>query len=209
MKFPKILQNLLERVGLTEPLPPPPTTVDMPVAEPRQLAPILARLAALGVRRVHWTLGDAPDGDDLVALVERTAQLGMEPAVRGRAGDLHRGTRLADLAAAGAKEVEPLFVSSIAEVHDALAGGGDYRLALAAIDRLATLAPFSCAQMAITPATRNSIGQTVEFLVARGISEIRLFAVVCRDDEPSSWALSPSELLDAARVIEQAAPAGL
>ena len=208
MKFKQFLQSVFERLGLAELPAPPPPMADLPLADPLQLRPILARLAAWGTKRVHWIVGDAPDADDLVAVVEQTVQLGMKPTIRGRASELVAGSLLADLHVAGAEAVEVLFLSSIGEVHDALCGGGDYRSALTAMDLLAGMKLPCAAQIAMAPSTRKTIQRTLEFLDDRGIDDIRLFAVACRDDEPSSWALSAGELIEAAREIEVSAPDG-
>ena len=139
MAFKQFLQNLFERVGLAEPPAPPPQAADVPLADPQQLRPIFPRLAVWGVKQVHLIAGDEPEADDLVQAVRQAVQLGMHVGVRGRASDLASGKLLADLAAAGVGEIEIPFLSAIGEVHDALAGAGDYRSALRAMDALANL----------------------------------------------------------------------
>ena len=206
MAFKQFLQNLFERVGLAEPPAPPPQAADVPLADPRQLRPIFPRLAAWGVKQVHLIAGDEPEADDLVQAARQAVQLGMHVSVRGRASDLASGKLLSDLAAAGVREIEIPFLSAIGEVHDALAGAGDYRSALRAMDTLANLKLPLAAQIVLVPSTWKTIERTLQLLDDRHVREVRFFAIACRDDEPSSWAISAGELVAAARWIEQSGP---
>ena len=206
MAFKQFLQNLLERVGLAEPPPPLPQAADVRLADSRQLRPVFARLAAWGVRQVHLIAGAGLESDDLVQAVRHAVQLGMHVSVRGRAGDLAVGKLLPDLASAGVGEIEIPFLSAIGEVHDALAGGGDCRSVLRAIDTLATLKLPLAAQVVLVPSTWKTIERTLQLLDDRGLRIVRFFAVACRDEEPSSWAISAGELIAAVRWIEQSAP---
>jgi radical SAM protein with 4Fe4S-binding SPASM domain len=205
MAFRQFLQDLFERVGLAEPPAGPPQAADVPLADSRQLRPVLARLAAWGVKQIHLIAGDETLSDDLVQAARQAVQLGMHVGVRGRASDLANSERLSDLAAAGVREIEIPFLSAIGEVHDALAGGGDYRSALGVIDRLANLKLPLAVEIVLAPSTWKTIERTLELLADRRVRELRFFAVACRDDEPSSWAISAAELVAAARWIEQAA----
>ena len=126
----------------------------------------------------------------------------MHVSVRGRASDLATGSLLADLAATGVCEIEIPFLSAIGEVHDALAGAGDYRSALRAMDTPSILKLRLAAQIVLVPSTWKTIERTLQLLDDRGVHEVRFFAIACRDDEPSSWAISASELIAAAHWIE-------
>ncbi len=203
MAFKQFLQNLFERLGLAEPPAPPPYAADVPLADPQQLRPIFPRLASWGVKQVHLIAGDEPETDDLVGTARQAVQLGMQVSVRGRASDLAKGTILSDLAAAGIREIEIPFLSAIGEVHDALAGAGDYRSALRAMDALADLKLPLAVQIVLTPSTWKTIERTLQLLDDRRLREVRCFAIACRDDEPSSWAISASELVAAAHWVEQ------
>ncbi len=204
MAFKQFLQNLFERVGLVE-LPAPPQAADLSLADPQQLRPVFSRLVLWGVKRLRLIAGDAPQSDDLVQAVREAVQLGMHISVRGRASDLASGQLLSDLAAAGAGEIDIPFLSAIGEVHDALAGSGDYRSALGAMDALADIKLPLAVQLVLAPSTWKTIERTLQLLEDRQVREVRLFAIACRDDEPSSWAISATELVAAARWIEQAA----
>ena len=209
MKFKQFLQNLSERLGIAETPALPPQAVDMPLADPRQLQGILPRLAAWGVKQIHWIAGDSSDESDLIAAIEQTARLGMKPCVRGRASDFASEAMLANLVSAGAAEFEILFLSAIAEVHDALAGGGDYHTALHTLAWLTARNVEAIAQFPLVPSTWKTIARTVEFLGHHGIQSIRISAVICRDDEPSSWALSTSALLVAIDSIKNVPSCGM
>jgi radical SAM protein with 4Fe4S-binding SPASM domain len=202
--FKQFLQNLFERVGLAEPPAAPPQAADMPLADPQQLRPIFARLAVWGVKQVHLIASEeAEDGDPLQA-AQQAVQCGLHVGIRGRASDLASGKLLSALAAAGVREVEIPFLSAIGEVHDALAGAGNYRSALQAMDALANLKLPLAAQIVLVPSTWKTIERTLQLLDDRRVREVRIFAIACRDDEPSSWAISVRELVAAARWIEQA-----
>ncbi len=206
MAFKQFLQNLFERVGLAEPPAPPPQAADVPLADPRQLGLIFPRLAVWGVKHLHLIAGNQPEAGDLVRAVRQAVQLDMHVRVRGRASDLASEKLLLDLAAAGVREIEISFLSAIGEVHDALAGAGDYRSALWAMDTLANLRLPLAVQIVLVPSTWKTMERTLQLLDDRQVREVRLFAIACRDDEPSSWAISASELAAAAHWIEQSAP---
>jgi radical SAM protein with 4Fe4S-binding SPASM domain len=203
MAFKQFLQNLFERLGLSERPAPLPQAADLPLAEPQQLRPIFPRLAVWGVKQVHLIAGDAPEPDDLVQAARQAVQLGMQVSVRGRASDLAIGNLFSDLAAAGVDEIEIPFLSAIGEVHDALAGAGDYRSGLRAMETAANLKLPLAVQIVLVPSTWKTIERTLQLLDDRHVREVRIFAVACRDDEPSSWAISARELIAAARWTEQ------
>ncbi|MGO9109970.1 MAG: radical SAM protein [Thermoguttaceae bacterium] len=205
MAFRQFLQNLFERIGLVEPTAPPPQAADVPLSDPRQLQPILSRLAGWGVKHLHLIAGDEPQSDDLVQAARHALQLGMHVSIRGRASDLVQGNLLAELADAGARGIEIPFLSAVGEVHDALAGAGDYRSSLRAMDALASLKLPLAIQIVLVPSTWKTIERTLQLLDDRGVREVRFLAVACRDVEPSSWAISASELVAAARWIEHSA----
>jgi radical SAM protein with 4Fe4S-binding SPASM domain len=202
VQFKQFLQNVFERVGLAEPPAPPPRAVDIPLAEWEQLQPIFARLAVWGVKSLRLLARDRPEPDELGRVVRQAAQSGMRVRVCGRASDLASGTLLSD---AGASEIEFPLLSAIGEVHDALAGIGDYRGALRAMDSLAKLKLPLAAELVVVPSTWKTMERTLQLLADRGVSDVGCFAIACRDDEPSSWAISASELAAAAHWIEQSA----
>ena len=60
------------------------------------------------------------------------------------------------------------------------------------------------AQIVLVPSTWKTIERTRQLLDDRRVHEVRFWAIACRDDAPSSWAISGGELIAAARLIEQA-----
>ncbi len=200
----QFLQSLCERVGLFEAPAPPPQIADVPLSDPLQIRPIFARLAAWGVKRLHLIHGDEPESDELLQVAGHSLQLGMQVSIRGRASDLAGGELLPRLAAAGVSRIEIPFLSAIGEVHDALAGAGDYRNAMRAMDTWAGLKLPLAAQIVLAPSTWKTIERTLQWLDERGVREVCFLAVACRDNEPSNWAISASELIAAAQWIEQA-----
>ena len=206
MALKQFLQNLFERVGLAETPMPPPRVADIATADARQAEPILRRLAAWEVKEVRLIIGDETDAGDPLATAQTAAELGMEVGIRGRASNLSAGTLLYDLAAADMREVELPVLSAVAEVHDALAGMGDYRCALKAFDALSSGRLTATVRLVLTPSTWKTIARTMELLEDRRVQSIRAWAVACRDDEPASWALSGAELAEAAKWIEAHAP---
>jgi radical SAM protein with 4Fe4S-binding SPASM domain len=206
MAFKLFLQNLFERIGLAELPAPSPQAADVPLADPQQLGPVFARLAVWGVERVSLIADVESDADDLVQVARQTVQRGMRVSVRGLASNLQQERVLADLAGAGVSEIEIPFLSAFAEVHDALAGAGDHRQSLRIIEKLTKLKFSLAVQIILVPSTWKTIERTLQLLDDRGVREVRLFAIACRDDEPSSWAISAGELVSAASWIEQSGP---
>ncbi len=206
MALKQFLQNLFERVGLAETPMSPPSAAELSAAEPRQLEPILRRLAVWGVKQVRLVVGDETEAGDLLQTAQMAAELGIEVGIRGRASNLSAGTLLSDLATVGVREVELPVLSAVAEVHDALAGMGDHRYALKALDALSSGKLTATAQLVLTPSTWKTIARTMDLLDDRHVQSISIWAVACRDDQPASWALSAAEFVEAAKWIESHAP---
>jgi radical SAM protein with 4Fe4S-binding SPASM domain len=209
MVLKRFLENLFERLGLAEAPLPPPRSAHVSLAGAEQLRPVVARLAAWSVKRVQIVAPEAADSDELVQAVRVATGLGLEVSIRGRASDLGAATNLSELASAGACEVELPLLSAIAEVHDSLAGVGDHRCALKALDAIRSGKLKTAIQLVLTPSTWKTIERTLEMLDDRAVRVVRVWAVTCRDAEPSSWALSTSELSAAAAWIEANASDGM
>ena len=132
----------------------------------------------------------------------------MHVSVRGRASDLASGKLLSDLAAAGVREIEIPFLSAIGEVHDALAGAGDYRSALRAMDTLANLKLPLAVQIVLVPSTWKTIERTLQLLDDRRVREVRFLpspAVTTSrrvgPSRPASWLPPPGGSSKRARAI--------
>jgi radical SAM protein with 4Fe4S-binding SPASM domain len=206
MAFKQFLQNLFERVGLAETPMPPPTAADITLDEPQRIEPILTRLSTWGVKQVRFAVSDAPELDELLQAVKRAKELGMQVSLRSRASGLVASSLLSELAAAGVSEVELPLISAVAEVHDALAGVGDYRCVLKLLDAMSGIKLTASAQLVLTPSSWKTIARTIELLDDRRVQSIRVWAIACRDNEPSSWALSTAELIEAAAWLESNMP---
>jgi radical SAM protein with 4Fe4S-binding SPASM domain len=206
MAFKQFLQNLFERVGLAEAPLPTPESACVVLAEAERIRPTLQRLAAWGVKRVQFVAGDVSDVGILVQATQQAAEFGLEAGVRGRASDLAAGKPIFELAAAGLHDVELPLLSSVAEVHDAVAGMGDYRNVLRVMDALASLQTPPIIQLVLTPTSWKTIERTLEMLDDRDVRAVRPWAIACRDNEPVSWALSAKELPEAAAWIEARPP---
>jgi radical SAM protein with 4Fe4S-binding SPASM domain len=185
---------------------PPPRAADLVQAESDLLRPTLLRLAAWGVKQIHLVVTDEADLDELMQTARQSTELGMATSIRGRASDLAAEGLIGKLAAAGTREVEIQVLSAVAEVHDSLAGAGDARNVLKLHDTLAGRKLPAVAQLVVTPSTWKTVERTLQMLDDRGVRAVRVWPIVCRDDEPSSWALSAGELVKAATWIETAAP---
>jgi radical SAM protein with 4Fe4S-binding SPASM domain len=206
MALKQFLQNLFERAGLAEAPMAPPGEADVVLSELEQMQATLPRLAAWGIKWVRLVVTEPPDVGDLVRTIRQAAKLEMGIGVRGRASDLIAGKLLDDIAAAGVCEIELPNLSAVAEVHDALAGIGDHRCMLKALDLLSAEELNVAAQLVLTPSTWKTIARTMEMLVDRGVRTVRVWPVACRDDEPSSWAFSPEELIDDDAWLESHSP---
>ncbi len=79
-------------------------------------------------------------------------------------------------------------------------------MALKVLDVLGSAHVKSAVQLVLAPSTWKTIERTMEMLDDRAVRLVRVWAVVCRQAEPSSWALSTSELVEAAAWIEPHAP---
>jgi MoaA/NifB/PqqE/SkfB family radical SAM enzyme len=190
---------------------PPPLLVDKPLAadvvldESGPAEPILRRLLAWQIGRVTFLAGDDPEPDDLLQAVDWATDLGLEVGVRTRGSDLVRGTLLDDLTRAAVRHVDLLMLSAMGEVHDALAGVGDYRATLRAMDLLQKRKTRCVARIALVPSTWPMIDRTLEFLADRGVEEAEATAIATTDDEPSSWVLAAGELANVEHWLQERA----
>lgn len=192
--FRSAFKKLVARFFSPAPQVDKPLAADVVLDEADRIEPILQRLHAWKIGRIALLADDNPEPDDLIQAVRRAVELGMEVSVRGRASDLARDATLEQLASASVRHVDLLMLSAMGEVHDALAGAGDYRAAIRAIDLLQKGKTRCVARIALVPSTWPVVDRTLEFLADRGIEAVEVTAIACADDEPSSWALAACEL---------------
>jgi hypothetical protein len=174
--------------------PRPPQSVDVLLAEPEQMSPHIERLAELGVREVTFLTTDDFEHEALLDAVQRTRDLGMVPAVRGRGTVLAQGDLIGRLAAQGLDHLEILVLSAISEVHDALAGPGDRRWVLEAVRQARESRLRVTAHLALVPSTWQTADRTLEFLADQGVDEVAVFAICAPDDQASAWVFAESQV---------------
>jgi MoaA/NifB/PqqE/SkfB family radical SAM enzyme len=219
MKLPGFLQRLFGRHDFKKSPPPHgdapkaarvverPTSAWVPLDDLARMTPILDRLAEMGILRATLILDDAPDRRALLGAVEHARRLGIAVGVWGRGSDL-AAALVTDLASAGCDRLKILLLSSIAEVHDALAGVGDCRGMQRALDLAQHGKMPVVAQIALVPSTRPTIERTLEFLADRGVAEAEVFVIASPDDEPSSWAIAAKDVPQAIEAVNRAAALG-
>lgn len=181
-----------------------PLSADVPLAKPDRLAPILDRLWELGIPHVTLIAGENPDAQDLVRGVERAEDLGMIAGVRARGSDLAQGTLVGGLAMAGVDHLDILYLSSDAEVHDALAGPGDQEHARKMISQAHGNEVCPVAGVVLVRSTLGRIEETLASFASLGIRNASFVALATLEAERDE-ALSPDEVVQAAAVVERAA----
>jgi radical SAM protein with 4Fe4S-binding SPASM domain len=142
----------------------------------------------------------------LLRAVERAGDLGLITGVRGRGSDLGQGRRIADMAAAGLDHIDVYCLAAGDEVHDALAGAGDHKMAVRALAAALNQEVCPVAQLALVRPTLPTIGQTLESLAKHGLANAGVFAVATADAaEVSAGPLLAHELPPVARRVEESA----
>jgi MoaA/NifB/PqqE/SkfB family radical SAM enzyme len=179
-----------------------PISADLAVDDPARLVPLLDRLWDLGIPHVTLVADDRPDAAWLVRAVERAEDLGMIAGVRGRGSTLAQGSLIADLAQAGVDHINALYLSAASEIHDRLAGGADHDRAVAMIEQTCASDVCAVAEIALVRATLATLAEALSDLCGRGVHNVGFFAVVADEERAADEALSPSELLQAAEVVE-------
>jgi len=183
-----------------------PLSADVPLARPDRLVPLLDRLWGLGIPHVTFIAGEAFEAKWLLRAVERTEDLGMIAGVRARGSDLLQPALLADLATAGVDHVDVLYLAHEPAVHDALAGAGDHAAAVSALSKIQDLAVCAVAEVALVETTLESIEETIESLIARGVKNAVFYAIATPDHEKKpDGPLSAGALVQAAGLVEQSA----
>jgi radical SAM protein with 4Fe4S-binding SPASM domain len=183
-----------------------PLSADVPLCPPFHMGQILGRLWQLGIPHVTIIVGRDPDEAALIRAVERAGDLGMIAGVRGRGSDLGRGSRIADMVAAGLDHLDVFCLSDRDEVHDALAGPGDRTMAVRALAAALKHEICPVAQIALVRPTLPTIDRTLEALARHGLNNVNLFAIATADPtQASAGAIAAHELPPAARLAEEAA----
>jgi radical SAM protein with 4Fe4S-binding SPASM domain len=182
-----------------------PLSADVPLAEPQRLLPILDRLWELAIPHVTLIAGEDPDAEALLQAVERAEDLGLIAGIRARGTYLVQDSLVERLAQAGADHIDVLYLSTDAEVHDALAGAADHQSAVRALAEVQENEVCAVAEIALVDSTMDTIEATLESLAAQGVGNACFFAVAAPEGTSSGGALRADELVQAARLVEESA----
>jgi len=182
-----------------------PISADVPLCKRRAMRPILERLWELGIPHVTVVAGKDPDARDLIAAVERAEDLGLITGVRGHGSDLAEGNRILDLSNAGLDHLDVCCLSLDDRIHDELAGRGDHQNAVKAVLTAQKYEVCPVAEMALVRPTLETIEETLEAMVQHGVRNAAFFAIAATDPEHTGGAVHADELIQAAKLIEEAA----
>jgi len=182
-----------------------PLAADVLLCGLERLLPLLSRLWEMAIPHVTLLVGRRVEKSQILRAVERAEDLGLITGLRGKAGNL-AVLEPAEAADVGLDHLDVMFFSAQAEVHDRLAGQGDWaiarRLLLAA--REAEICPV--AQLALTHPTLAGIEETFSLIAELGVENVCLFALATEKETPgAAEILSADELPPAARIVEEAA----
>lgn len=182
-----------------------PISADVPLCAPFHMTRILDRLWESGIPHVTVVVGRDPEEEHLVRAVERAGDLGMVCGVRGRGGDLHRGNRIAAMATAGLDHLDVYCLSHQPEIHDSLAGSGDFKMATGALCAARRNEVCAVAQLTIVRRTLPTMGLTLESLAKQGIENVGVLTFADKDGSGVSDVLLAHELVPVATHVEETA----
>jgi len=183
-----------------------PLNVDLPLAAPEQLTPLIARLWEIGIPHLTLLAPENSDAGHLVRAVERAEDTGLICGVRGRASDLRAGTLLKDLAQAGLDHLNIFYAAAQPERHDPLFGDGDHAAAHDVLQRAQELEVCPVAEVPLVEANLRELDETLAALNALGVTNAAFYALA-EIEETSDGALSANALPQAAARVEDAANA--
>ncbi|NUM47019.1 MAG: hypothetical protein HUU38_20155 [Anaerolineales bacterium] len=190
-----------------------PLEATIPLAEPKFIVPLLARLWEIGIPHVTFLAPEHANPDFLVRAVERAEDLGMICGVSGRATDLVRDNLLENLVLSGLDHVTIYYASAQSDIHDALYGDGDHLAARQIFTRTQQLEVADVAHIPLIQATLPELEETLASLHALHVPNVAFFAIATAETTPSAsneGALTASALRQvAAQVEEDAAEANV
>lgn len=183
-----------------------PISADVPLCKPFYMEPILRRLWDEGIPHVTIIVGKDPLEKDLIRAVEKAEDLGLITGVRGRGADLAHCARIPDMAQAGLDHLDVYCLSTDENVHNALAGKNDYKLAVKAMVMAQKREVCPVAVVSLVKQTLATIDETLSSIAGHGVVNACLFAIATADpDDQTSGALHADELVQAAALAEEAA----
>lgn len=184
-----------------------PLSADVPLASPAVLVPILDRLWQEGIPHVTLIAPGGFERSALVRAIERAEDLGMIAGVRAQGSDLAEEAFVSELAAAGVDHVNLLYLSSSADVHDAITRPGDHAAVMRAFDSVRANEVCVVAEVGLIEPTLETLEETIETLRAADVANIAFFALATETPEQEPGALVGEQLLQTARMVEESADA--
>jgi MoaA/NifB/PqqE/SkfB family radical SAM enzyme len=154
-----------------------PLKVDIPLAPPDMLVPLIDKLWEVGIPNMMLLLPENPDHTHIIRAIERAEDLGMIAGVRGRGTDIQQGSLLHDMAQAGVDYITVLYQSVDATIHDALCGTGDHAAAERMLDAIHAHEVCPVVELAVVELTMDTIHETVSMLTERRIQTISFFMI--------------------------------
>jgi hypothetical protein len=163
-----------------------PLKVDMPLAPPEQMVPLIDRLWKVGVPNMTILVPENPTPDHMLRAIERAEDLGMIAGVRGRGSDLGQGNLVYDMAMAGVDYVTVLYTSAYRNVHDPLCGTGDLEAAERVIEQTRAYEVCPVAEVALVESTLEALPGTLDHFSELDIDTVSFFAIYCPNDDTAA-----------------------
>ncbi len=185
-----------------------PLKVDIPLAPPDMLVPLIDKLWEVGIPNMMLLLPENPDHTHIIRAIERAEDLGMIAGVRGRGTDIQQGSLLHDMAQAGVDYITVLYQSMDASIHDALCGTGDHAAAERMLDAIPAHEVCPVVELAIVESTMDTIHETVTMLIERRIQTVSFFAIAYVEEQQaasSGGSLPVQALPQVERLVEELA----
>jgi radical SAM protein with 4Fe4S-binding SPASM domain len=183
-----------------------PLAADLTLCAPFHSRRILDRLWQLGIPHVTLVAPQGLDWEHLRRAVLHAGDLGLISGVRGTGGELAQDNHIAELAAAGLDHLDVYCLSLDEKIHDALAGGGDFKQTIRALSaaRDADICPV--AQLGLVRAALPTLDATLEGLARHGVRNVAAFALATTEpNESAAGALTADELPPVAAMLEESA----
>ena len=184
-----------------------PLRADVVATTPEQTQRILQQLWDAGIPHTTILVQPATNVTQIPQLVESTEDLGMIAGLRTVASWLP-GDVLEEAANAGLDHLTLVYVSPIAQQHDALTAAGDHDRALRYFARCHEVELCPVAQVPLLRDNVDELDTLIASLGDRGVSNLSFFALACPDDDQAACqagALPASALPQVATTINEAA----
>jgi len=184
-----------------------PLRADIVPGELEQTKQILQRLWDAGIPQATILVQSETDSEIVVRIIESAEDLGMIAGLRTLAHWLPADV-LDEAANAGLDHLTLVYVSPIAQQHDALTAAGDHDLALRHFARCHDVELCPVAQVPLFRDNIDGLDVLIAELDEWGVTNISFFALACPDDDEAArqaGALAGSALPQVATTINEAA----